>query len=557
MTLRIHVLRDATVEPFVDALRREADARGAAIDVSLGAYDAAVSEVESGAIPADAGVVLLAFFADAMRVAREPESGELAAESVVTFVTSLTRRLLAKTTARVAIPTFTRPIGARASDLALDRVNLAMRELCANEPRVELFDVARVTRELGEKAAFDRRSWLQYRMPLSLAAWEVLARDTLRSLDEARARKVLVLDCDGVLWGGVLGEDGPRGVRLSPEGYPGAAYFELQRQVVALGKSGVLLALASKNAERDVLELLATHPHCLLRPEHLAAHRIGWEEKAESLRAIARELNVGLDALVFVDDSPIECAKVAAALPEVEVLRAPENAHGLVDLLANYRGFSSRPPTAEDRARTQMIQAERARDDARSDASGVSAFLAMLELSVEVRVASVDDLPRVAQLTQRTNQFNTTTRRYTEAEIGALLDRDDALVLAASAADKFGDYGTVGVAIALVDGSGAARIDAFLLSCRALGRRVEDALLAGLAARVVEQYGDVALFAELIPTAKNAPAQRFYDDAGFTAIDASTPRTLYRARAVDVAAQSPAHVALTFRPAPELRRRSA
>lgn len=312
------------------------------------------------------------------------------------------------------------------------------------------------------------------------------------------AHKVLVLDCDNTIWRGVVGEDGVAGIGLDD------GFLAVQEFAVAMESQGVLVCLASKNAETDVMRVFDERPEMLLGKHHIVAHRVNWELKSANLRSLARELNLGLDSFVFLDDNPVECGLMREMLPEVVTLQlaSPEGAR---ELLANLWTFDKMSITSEDARRTQMYRQNAERDQLESSASDIGAFLASLDLRIDVASPAEADWPRVSQLTQRTNQFNFTTRRRSEAEMRAL--GGDSLVQSVRVSDRFGDYGLVGLVIA-TDVADAVEVDTLLLSCRVLGRGVEHAMLASLG-RLAQEHGKAVVRLHLIRTPKNEPALAF------------------------------------------------
>ena len=315
--------------------------------------------------------------------------------------------------------------------------------------------------------------------------------------------KVIVLDCDQTLWRGVCGEDGPAGVELDP---PRRA---LQEFMVAQHEAGMLLCLCSKNAEEDVAEVFRLHPEMPLQPEHIIASRVNWTRKSENIRALAAELELGLDSFIFVDDSAVECAEVRAACPEVLTLTLPEDAGQIPAFLANVWAFDQVvAATDTDRKRTELYRQQSQREQVRHESLDLEAFLAGLELEVRIDPMQPGDVARVAQLTQRTNQFNTTTRRRTEADLQAL-DGDATECLVVNVRDRFGDYGLVGAAV-LEYRADVLLVDSFMLSCRALGRGVEHQVLGRLAEQASKR-GLCRVDVPFVATSRNTPAARFLD----------------------------------------------
>jgi amino acid adenylation domain-containing protein/FkbH-like protein/non-ribosomal peptide synthase protein (TIGR01720 family) len=319
--------------------------------------------------------------------------------------------------------------------------------------------------------------------------------------------KLIAVDCDNTLWRGICGEDGPTGVRLE------AGHLALQRFLIEKQQAGFLLALCSKNNEADVWAVFDQHPEMLLRREHLVAWRIDWNAKSHNLLALAEELNIGANSLVFLDDSAMEIGEVMTHAPEILALHLPADAGRFPDFLAQVWAGDRLVTTREDRERSAMYQAEQRRELAQREAPSLNAFLAGLAIEVEMAPMQADDRPRVAQLTQRTNQFNLNARRRAEAEIQALEAIPDTRIWTLTVRDRFGDYGLTGVVIARPE-AGYLVLDTLLLSCRVLGRRVEDALLHVLAEQA-EAAGLRGLVAEYRPTPRNAPVLDFLQRTGW------------------------------------------
>lgn len=403
--------------------------------------------------------------------------------------------------------------------------NLAMWRAVQKSRRLRLVDVDAVIARLGAARAWDARMALIAGCPLSAAGLRHLADQLTRTIAALMlpAAKVIVLDLDNTLWGGIVGEDGPGGIAIGPTGV-GAAFAAFQEALLALRAQGVLLAIASKNNEADALEILDNHPGMRIRREHVAARQISWGTKSEALRALAKELSLGTDSFVFIDDSPTECAEVRSVLPEVTVVQLPDDPARYVEVLRAVPQLDRMSLTDEDRMRAAAYAAETARADARAAAQGdpdaLRAYRRSLELVVRVRRVGDADVARTAQLTQKTNQFNLTTIRRSEADIEALR-RDPAWRLyALDVTDRFGDYGTTGLVFAHRLGDSTTwDLDTVLLSCRVLGRGVESALLR-LVTGDLMAAGARRLTGRLIPTPKNAPARDFLPRHGFAPIPA-------------------------------------
>jgi len=397
--------------------------------------------------------------------------------------------------------------------------NVALWNAVQKRRRLRLFDIDQVIAQLGADKAWDPRMAIVAGCPLSTAALRHVAERLTRAIAALLlpAAKVVVLDLDNTLWGGIVGEDGPGGIAIGPSGL-GAAFAAFQDALLALRAQGVLLAIASKNNEADAFEIFDNHPGMRIRRAHLAAHRISWQSKSESLRELAAELSLGVDSFVFVDDSPTECAEVRGVLPEVTVLQLPPDPARYVDALRAVPQLDRMTLTDEDRMRAAAYAAETARTAARAAAEGdpdaLRAHLRALELVIDVRRIGDHDVARAAQLTQKTNQFNLTTIRRSEADLEAMR-RDPAWRLyALDVTDRFGDYGTTGLVFAHKTDAATWDLETVLLSCRVLGRGVESALLRVVTADLVEA-GARRLTARLVPTKKNAPVRDFLPRHGF------------------------------------------
>jgi len=383
------------------------------------------------------------------------------------------------------------------------------------KPAIALVDLDALQRHAGEAGTFDAAKWAMYRQPFRSEFWMLLGAQLAATVQRRTAPppKCIVLDCDNTLWGGIVGEDGIGGIELG-DAFPGRAFQEFQRQLHRLRTQGVMLAVVSKNNEGDVLEVFERHEGMVLTGEDITAWRVNWEPKPENIASIVAEVNIGADSVVFVDDNPVEIDEARARVPGLRCLLVPEELADLPSLLAESGLFRGLRASAEDKQRTEMMQSETER---RAVAGTMSRddFLASLGLRVSVVEAGEAQIARVAQLTQKTNQFNLTTIRRTEKEIRDLVAAPDATVYAAGVSDRFGDYGIVGVAI-VETGTGAWTIDTFLLSCRVLGRGVERAFLAAIASDAAAA-GAPALRGRYEPTRKNGQVAGFFADHGFDA----------------------------------------
>jgi polyketide synthase PksN len=370
----------------------------------------------------------------------------------------------------------------------------------AGIPGVQVWDGVRMTADQFDPA----RSRLAH-IPYTPAGYSLLAAGVARAAHAVLGApfKVLVLDCDNTLWQGVCGEDGPDGVVLTP------AHRRLQEWAADLAGRGVLVCLSSKNDQATVDETFRRHPDFPLRPEHIAARRVDWAPKPAGLAALAAELDVGLDSMVFLDDNPAEIAAVRAALPQVLALRVPDDPGEIPAFLDRVWAFDRLQVTDEDRRRTAFYRSRRDRAELRRGAASFAEFIAGLQLSVDITEATGETLARVAQLTQRTNQFNASGVRRQQPELAALLAGGSAACWVADVRDRFGDYGIVGAAVTRTAGD-TVELDTFLMSCRVLGRGVEHRFLAHLG-QVAQAAGATMMSILYRPTARNEPVRRFLD----------------------------------------------
>lgn len=460
-------------------------------------------------------------------------------EQVISQLSSMLGAAAAKSAALIAVNSFLPPFycesgvagGAGPASLTsrVARLNQFLRDYVSRNPsRFILIDWERMVRVLGEERSIDYRFWYMSKAPfrkdfLNLYAQELVK--VARAL-KGRGKKCLVLDCDNTLWGGVVGEEGLAGIRLDPHSFPGNTFYEFQRSLISLNERGVLITLCSKNNEEDVWEVLERHPYALLKKSHLSGWRINWNDKVGNIRELARELNLGLDSFVFVDDNPAECGSVSSMIPEVTVLQVPQKLYNLPRLLLQEGLFDTLALSSEDRERARMYQDEMQRRQQQALYDDIEQYLASLELAITVHEARQDEVPRVAQLTQKTNQFNLTTRRYSEEQIARFLKDPQWGIYTLSVSDRFGDSGLTGVLIATREG-GLPRIDSYLLSCRVLGKSIEYAFL-NQALRLLEaKWGVPVRQAGYVMTKKNQQVARFLEKAGFLRTGGEEPELQY------------------------------
>lgn len=417
------------------------------------------------------------------------------------------------------VPTAERGLGV--ADLRTGGVAHALAEmnarLVANLAEVSnafALDARRWIEAAGE-GAWSPKHWYLAKVPFAPAVFRSAVRDikaALRAL-EGRARKLVIVDLDGTLWGGIVGDDGWENLVLGGHDARGEAYADFQRALRALKNRGVLLAIASRNDEQVALEAIRSQPEMALGLDDFAGWRINWGDKAENVADLVAELNLGLDSAVFIDDSAAERARVAQALPEVLVPDWPSDPMLYRRALSALDCFDTLGVSDEDRRRTELYASERARARARDPAGSLEDWLRSLELEVTIEDPGPANLKRIVQLLNKTNQMNLTTRRLTEAELHDWLERDGRRLWAFRVADRFADAGLTGVASVESRGRVGAVVD-FVLSCRVFGRRIEQLMLAVLVEHA-RAAGLAELRAHYLATDRNRPCLEFWLESGF------------------------------------------
>lgn len=517
--MKLFVLANTNVAPIVSRLSGH--------DVELADFGALIAPLVDVAGPAhatDLDVLLVLLDGDEL-----VDSGELAQELVsVLGAYSQQRRdvVTIVSTVRVDAATPLTYAGTRLPDGPYARqteINAALHALAEEHDNVELLDIDLLYDRFGRDALISTTFWYAGRVRYTPRWFDECARHISWLLDAhlSRARKVLVLDLDGTLWGGILGEDGPGGIALGEDGV-GKCYRDLQRRIKVLQGTGVLLAVASKNDWNDVESVLADHPMMLIRPDDLAAWRVDWNDKASNIVAIADDLSLGLDSFVLLDDNPVERARVSESLPDVAVPDFPVRPELLADWFVQEVAFPFFPKVrvlATDRDKTQQYRARNQRQQVLAALPDLETFLEQLEIQLDLRIDEPMLVDRAAQMTQKTNQFNLTLRRCSPGDLRHMQESSQYAVVTAGYSDRFGDEGVVGLAILDLE---AAEVVVFLLSCRVLGRGVEHRLLQQIVDLAVSRKLSV-LECTYVPGARNGVAAAFLADEGWSIVgDAAT-----------------------------------
>jgi len=384
-----------------------------------------------------------------------------------------------------------------------------------DESGVYVYDFDQFVKKYGERNVFDYRKYFFGDIKISLDHIPILAYDLMGYIKPmtGKNRKCIVLDLDNTLWGGIVGEDGFDGISLGPS-YPGNPFVEFQRLLLALWKRGIILAINSRNNPDDALQVLREHPYMILKEEHFASIMINWNDKATNLKEIGKELNIGLNSIVFFDDDPVNRELIKSTLPEVLTVDLPNDPSLYPQTLIELNDFNVLQITEEDFKRGQMYTQQKARTELKNDISNLDDFLKHLEIKVTIKNANDFTIPRISQLTLKTNQFNLTTKRYQEEDIRKFANSSNKIVGCAQVEDKFGDNGITSVFIINKDNSLEWSIDTFLLSCRVMGRKVEDAILSTILQKAKDD-GVQKINGNYIPTKKNMPCEKFLAENGF------------------------------------------
>ncbi len=392
---------------------------------------------------------------------------------------------------------------------------------------ISIVDCERLSAWFGKQRWFDPRYWYLAKQAVALDAVPLLARHTAAVISGRLGmnRKCLVLDLDNTLWGGLIAEDGVAGIALG-HGADGEAFVAFQEYVLELKRKGIILAVCSKNNYADAIEPFTKHPDMRIKLEDIAIFIANWSPKPDNIRLIAQRLNLGVESLVFVDDSPVECAAVRQALPEVEVIPLPADPAQYVRTLGEYLLFETAWLTHEDSKRTDQYRARVQALELEATAGSMEEFHRNLRMEAVVSPFDETNLPRIAQLIGKTNQFNLTTRRHSLAQLREFMVNPNCVHMCLRLRDRFADHGLVSVIIAMREGN-ELNIDTWLMSCRVIGRTVEAAMLASLC-RQAEQLQCISIRGTYLPTAKNAVVATVYGKYGFDLVSKDQERSIWR-----------------------------
>ena len=556
VSLRLAFLSSFTSEPLRSPLELQGLHAGFGVDLYLapfGQYEQELINPSSGLVSFKPDVVVVAVrlldacpaVYDAFNSLSAAPALELVNDWLARLATAL-RSFRTGCKAHILIQNCEQPVspslgiadqGAAGSQIALiRRTNDDLAALARSIPNVYVMDYDALVARHGRLDWTDRRLASYARLPVAAKYHWALAGFYVRHIRPlyGLTRKVLVLDADNTLWGGVVGDVGLEGIALGHD-YPGNAFVAFQKRILELYHRGVVLCLASKNQPGIVEEVLDKHPEMILRREHFAAMRIDWNHKPDSLRAMAVDLNLGLDSFVFMDDSPVECELMRQSLPEVLTVPLPPDPAYYAATLEEMDCFDQWSFSEEDQQRGKLYKAEAGRRALQSTVTDLPTFYRQLRMKMTLSINKPAHVVRASQMTHRTNQFNMHTIRCSEDDIRRFMTAADHRVITLALEDRFGDNGIVGLAVVRTDPE-EWTLHLFLMSCRVLGRTVEQTFV-GWIAEQARHAGAKRLVGLLKPTSKNKPFAGFYPDSGFVqaGVDGEVRRWVWELAAAETA----------------------
>jgi FkbH-like protein len=524
--ISIGLSSSATIDLLGVYLRKHGLMAGARIDIVQGNYDDPIGDVDLFLGAGVEHMVLLPFF-DNLLPSFEAQLESLSLHAIDAKEAELRGRYRiafdkARSMNTVYLSTFHRmgssaeASGNDAVASVLARFNAALREEAAAFANIRLIDSEDIVRALGQAAAFDTRFYFRSKAPYTGAYMNELARRIAQASRGFGAHfyKVLVLDCDNTLWGGVVGEDLMTGIKLGPHDYPGNIFWRMQHEFAALERNGILLCLCTKNNLTDVDEVLHKHPEMVLSDAQIVVKKVNWNDKPSNLRELSLELNVGLDSMVFLDDSSFECEAVRQQLPMVKTVQVPAALSEYPRVVREIKElFLAGGISAASLGKTEQYRQRAGAEELRAMFDSQDAYLASLELKVVLTRNAETSAPRISELSMKSNQFNLTTRRYSETEITQMMKDPNHAVYSMVVSDKFGNAGLTGVVV-MRYADGTALVDNFFMSCRVIGRGVEMSIWTRIATDAARS-GCSQLRAEFVPSSKNVQVADFYDRLGF------------------------------------------
>jgi FkbH-like protein len=526
---RLGLVSNATVKLLSPAISASALRYGLDLSIIEAEYDQVIqtaTDLNSSVVAAKPNAILLALDYNGYRDLRPRTQGDPA--SAMSYFTALRDGLRQHYRGTLIFQTVPCPpdllfgsLDVRLEQTQRSRIDRFNRDMvdAIRESSDVVFDVAGLANSIGGQHWFDSPQWFMAKLPFAQRYVPIYADWCARLIGAlaGKSRKCLVLDLDNTLWGGVIGDDGIENIVLGQGSAAGEAFLAIQQMALDLRERGIMLAVSSKNEDRIARAVFQTHPEMLLKEDHISVFQANWSDKASNLEAIAEALNIGLDSLVFVDDNPVERRQVRQALPQVAVPELGEDPALYPRYVMGAGYFEAIAFLDADRRRVEQYQANAKRAALQSNARDLNSFLASLEMVMTSGPFDKAGRSRITQLINKSNQFNLTARRYTEADVEQVGSDPHALTFQVRLADSFGDNGMISVIIAR-DTGGAWEIDTWLMSCRVLGRGVEQAVLNELVAQV-RHAGASRLVGVYRPTDRNEMVAEHYRKLGFDHVE--------------------------------------
>jgi FkbH-like protein len=529
---RLAVLSNSTIDFIVPALIATAARHGIALEVIQPSFDQVAQEAltpdsKVNSSKPDAVLFALDYRALPLKLSLGDAEGAAATvQGVIGYFQALANGIKTNSGALCIFQTLVPPVEVLFGSLdralpgtmrsLIDSINRELGDMVLGSGDV-LLDVARLAEIVGTSHWHDTQMWNMGKFAFADDLLPLYADHVSRTLAAIRgkSRKVLILDLDNTVWGGVIGDDGLEGIKIAQGDARGEAHLAVQRVALDLRQRGIVLAVSSKNTDEVAREPFQQHPEMLLKLDHIAVFQANWNDKATNIQAIAEELSLGLDAMVFLDDNPVERGLVRQLLPQVAVPELPEEPAYYVRTLTAAGYFEAVAFASEDLKRAGFYQDNAKRASLQKQVGGVDAYLASLDMTITFQPFDATGRARIVQLINKSNQYNLTTRRYTDPEVAAAENDPDIFTLQVRLADIFGDNGMISVVICRPDGAGVWTIDTWLMSCRVLGRKVEHMVLREILGHA-RAAGIHTLTGAYIPTERNKLVVDHYKKLGFT-----------------------------------------
>lgn len=538
--VRIAYLGNITFEPMPDYVEIVAACRGLETSTYIGGYDQYMQELinDSSALSAFSPQVIFINLTLRELVPEivnrysslSADEIEAAKQQILDKAVSTVQLALERYQATVIVSNFPVPGNFQLGiadqkhicpeSVFYSELNVEISRRLRDKPRAMVFDMDRLVSLYGRLNAYDEKMYYLAKVPWQEEFYLVIADQLIRHVSAAagRTKKCLVLDLDNTLWGGVLGEAGIHGVKVGHGDGESEAFYDFQNRIRSLKDRGIILAVCSKNNPGDVEEMFAQRTGMPLKMADFSATEVSWDMKHQGISRIAEKLNIGLDSIVFVDDNPAECELIWQMLPQVETILLPDDPSVYPALLDSFFGFDKMQVTAEDQEKAKQYAEGESRVKHQAGFDDLESYLESLGTEISIVQAGEQQKMRVHQLFSKTNQFNVTTKRYSMAEVESFIEGDGFDIYTVQANDRFGDLGIIG--LCLVDNSSEHKvfIDSFILSCRAMGRGIETAVMNFLKEEYFGRRNMRSIESMFVPTRKNMPARNFYIDQGFEAV---------------------------------------